>query len=224
MLRPVAVLALTLGSVALSGAHAATPPPCNLIADPAGDTFMVRSQDTAGAYGPAEDGLDLRSVDVASDDKVLTGVIRVTKLATTVASAPNGIDFRISFTLPGQDPAKGNFFLNARTSGGTPSYLLGLRTVVGGGQSTTAKLVDGTGTFDTAKNEIRLSVPLAAVTTGDATLKKGDKLTFTGLDQTSARQVAVNPATGVGTATFADVVTADATYVAGSKNCVKPGA
>ena len=58
-------------------------------------------------------------------------MVRVAKLAMSAPSAPGGLDYRVSFTLPSQDPAAGNFFLNARTtSAGVPSFLLGLRTVV----------------------------------------------------------------------------------------------
>ncbi len=223
-LRTATCLVLTAAAFVVPSAGAATAPICNLITDPPKDTFLVRSQDSQGAYGPQEDALDLLSIDMGSDKTTLTGVMRMAKVATTASSAPGGLDVRISFTLPGQDPTKGNFFLNARTtSAGDPSFLLGLRTVVAQGQSTTAKVVDATGVFDTAKNEIRISVPLAAVKAGDAALKSGDKISFTGLDLTSARQVAVNPATSVGTATFADVTTADVSYVAGTKTCVTPG-
>lgn len=228
MSRTRTTLAVTIAGAALLApvAHAAAKPTvkvvCNLITDAAKDTFAVRAQDGT-APGPQEDGLDILSMDVASDAKVLTAVVRVAKLATTVQSAPNGIDFRIAFTLPGQDPTKGNFFLNARTASGTPSFLLGFRTVVAQGQSTTAKLADGTGTFDLAKNEVRFSVPVSAVKSGDVALATGSVLSFAGLDQTSARQAAVNPATGIGTATFADVAATENTYKAGAKSCVIPG-
>ena len=229
MTRTRTALAITLAGAALLApvAHAATKPVkpvCNLITDTPKDTFLLRSQDGQGAYGPQEDGLDILSMDVASDAKTLTGVVRVAKLATKVQSAPGGIDFRIGFTLPGQDPTTGNFFLNARAdSSGAPSFLLGLRTVVAQGQSTTAKLVDATGTFDTTKNEVHISVPVSAVKSGSVSLATGSILSFAGLDETSARQVAVNPATGVGTATFADVTNSETTYKAGTKSCVTPG-
>lgn len=199
-------------------------PVCNLITDATGDTFALRSQDSEGVYGPQEDGFDITSIDLASDAKALTGVVRVKKLATAIQSAPNGIDFRVSFTLPGEDPAKENLFLNARYVSGAPAFLLGKRTVVAQGQSTTAKLADATGTFDTAKNEVRISVPVAAVTAGSDTLKEGVVLSLTDLDQTASRNVAVNPATGIGTATFADVANGEVTYKAGAPSCVKPGA
>lgn len=232
LIRTSAAVSLGLLVALVPAAHAANKPAakavakpvCNLITDAAKDTFALRSQDAQGAYGPQEDGLDILSMDVASDKTTLTGVVRVAKLAKTVQSAPGGIDFRLGFTLPGQDATKGNFFLNARTtSAGDPTFLLGLRTVVAGGQSITAKLVDGTGTFDLAKSEVHISVPVSAVKSGDVALAVGSILSFAGLDETSARQAAVNPATGVGTATFADVAASETTYKAGAKSCVTPG-
>lgn len=232
--RPVVAVLSAVALVGGAGSAVAASKPvvkpvCNLISDAAGDTFAVRAQDTEGVFGPQEDGFDITSVDLASDAKFLTGVVRVKKLATAIQSAPNGIDFRISFTLPGQDPSAENLFLNARFVSGAPAFLLGKRTVVGAagestGQSTTAKLADATGTFDTAKNEVRISVPTSAVTSGSETLKNGVVLSLTDLDQTSARNVAINPATSIGTATFADVANGEVTYKAGAPSCVKPGA
>ena len=224
LVRPAVALTLGAGLLFAPLAHAASGKVvCNLVTDDAQDTFALRSQDGT-APGPQEDVLDITSMDLASDSKVLTGVIRVVKLATSAASAPGGTDYRIAFTLPGQDPKVENFFLNARTDrSGAPSFLLGLRTVVGASQSTTAKLADGTGTFDTAKNEVHISVPVDAVKSAAATLTAGAKISFAGLDETAARQVAVNPVTGVGTATFADVAASDKTYTAGAKSCVTPG-
>ena len=228
LVRPAVAVAVGV-SLVLAGSAGAAPKPkkpkpvCNLVVDEPKDTFALRSQDGT-APGPQEDVLDILGMDLASDSKTLTGVVRVAKLATGAQSAPGGTDYRIAFTLPGQDPAKGNFFLNARTtSAGVPSFLLGFRTVVAQGQSTTAKLADGTGTFDLAKNEVRIHVPLSAVKTDEVALAKGMKISFSGLDLTSARQVAVNPATGIGTATFADVAASDMTYTAGALSCVKPG-
>jgi hypothetical protein len=226
--RCATVIALGSACVLAPGAQAATKPAvkpvCNLVTDAAQDTFAVRSQDSEGKYGPQVDELDILSMDLASNAKTLTGVIRVAKLATTTQTAPGGTDYRIAFSLPGQDPTVENFFLDARTtSAGVPSFLLGLRTVVAGGQSTTAKLADATGTFDLAKNQVRIHVPLGAVKSAADWLVPGKKLSFSGLDQTSARQVLVNPATNVGTATFADVAASDKIYTAGALSCVTPG-
>ena len=228
LVRPVLAAALGTGLALTPLAHAATTTAgkvaCNLVTDASQDTFAARSQDGAGAYGPQEDVLDITSMDLASDAKTLTGVVRVVKLATKAGTAPNGTDYRIAFTLPGQDPKAENFVLNARTdSAGVPTFLLVLRTVVGASQSLTAKIADATGTFDTAKNEVRISVPVDAVKSGSASLTPGAKLSFEGLDETAARTVAISPATGVGTATFADVASSDKTYTAGTKSCVTPG-
>ena len=232
-LRPTlaAVLVVALASGGAAGAapkkkpkKAGPPPVCNLIQDAKDDTFAVRAQDGAGAYGPQEATFDILSEDLGSDAKTLTAVIRVAKLGTAAGTAPGGLDFRIGFTLPGQEPTDGNFFLNARTDrSGAASFLLGLRTVVEAGQSTTAKLADATGVFDTAKNEVRISVPVDAVKTEGVALAPGMKMSFAGLDQTSARNVVVNPVTGVGTATFADVTASEKAYVAGEPSCVTPG-
>jgi len=198
---------------------------CKLIVDETKDTFLLRNQEVPGVYGPQEDGFDIVSGDVASNAKTLTGVLRVAKLATAPQSAPGGLDFRVQFLVGAQDPAAENFFLNARVDrSGTATYLLGLKTLLPlGVQSTTAKLADATGTFDLKRNEVRIHVPLAAVKSGTVALKPGTKVFLGGLDQTASRQVAVNPATGVGTATFADVAQSDKTYVAGSRSCVVPG-
>ncbi len=229
LIRPTVAAALGVAVVLAPIADAAPKKPavkpvCNLVNDAAKDTFAVRAQDAQGAYGPQEDALDIVSMDLASDSKTLTGVVRVAKLAMSAQSAPGGTDYRISFTLPGQDPTEGNFFLNARTtSAGVPSFLLGLRTVVGASQSLTAKVADATGTFDLIKNEVRIHVPVSDVKTATESMAAGKKLSFVGLDLTSARQVAINPVTGIGTATFADVANSDKLYVAGAKSCVKPG-
>lgn len=229
-MRPTVRTILSLAAVSLvaaGGTAVAAPkakPVCNLIEDAKGDTFLVRAQDAQKAYGPQEDAFDLVSQDVAADGKTLTGVFRVAKLATTAGTAPGGLDYKIQFAVPGQDATKENFILNARTDrAGAPSYILVLKTVLAQGQSISAKIADGTGTFDMAKNEIRMHVPIAAVKSASSTLAAGAELTFKGLDQTTARSTVVNPATGTATAAFADVATTEKTYKLGTPSCVIPG-
>jgi hypothetical protein len=223
-------VALTVGAavvLALPASAVTRPkvkPVCKLVVDGTQDTFAFRSQDAQGAYGPQEDGFDIVSGDVASNAKTLTGVLRVKKLSTTVGSAPNGIDFRVNFALPGQDPTVENFFLNARIdSDGSQHFFAGHITRTAPNVSTTVKLGDGTGKFDAAKNEVRISVPLAAVKQGSYALKNGMKLFLSGLDQTASRVVVVNPTSDIATATFADVANSDKVYVAGAPSCVTPG-
>ncbi len=200
----------------------AIPPVCNLVTDPTGDTFLLRSQDTVGQYGPQEDALDLTGMDIATNATSLTAVIRVKTLATKVQTAPLGTDYRVQFYLPGEAAAE-NIFLNARTDAtGTPSYAVGTRTVLAQGQSLTAKLGDATGTFDLAKNEIHMTIPLSMLA-GHGATTPGSKIAFAGLDQTSARSTVVNPVTGFATATFADVANSDKIYVAGTPSCVTVG-
>ena len=228
MLRPAvaltvgAAVALTLPASAVTRPKAK--PVCKLVVDGTQDTFAFRAQDGQGAYGPQEDGFDIVSGDIASNAKTITGVLRVTKLSTAIQSAPNGIDFRVNFALPGQDPTVENFFLNGRIdSDGSRHFLVGHITKTAPNVSTTVKLADGTGKFDTAKNEVRISVPLAAVKQGSFALKNGMKLFLSGLDQTASRVIAVNPSSDIATATFADVANSDKTYVAGTASCVTPG-
>jgi len=130
----------------------------------------------------------------------------------------------VNFTLAGQDPTVENFFLNARLDAdGTKHFFAAYITRTAPNVSTREKLGEGKGTFDVAHNEIRISVPMAAITKGSYTLKPGMKLFLSGLDQTASRVVAINPTTDIATATFADVANSDKTYLAGAPSCVVPG-
>ena len=217
----------SVGVLAASGTATAAPKPkpvCNLVEDAKGDTFAVRAQDPQKVYGPQEDAFDLVSQDVAGDGKTLTGVFRVAKLAMTAGTAPGGLDYKIQFVVPGQNPTKENFILNARTDrAGAPSYLLALRTVVAQGQAISTKIAEATGTFDMAKSEVRIHVPIDAVKSTTSTLAKGAELTLKGLDQTSSRSTVVNPVTGTATAAFADVAATEKSYKLGTPSCVIPG-
>lgn len=222
--RATVVLACVATLVVAVPATAKPKVACKLAVDATKDTFLFRAQETAGAFGPQEDGFDLTSVDIASNAKTLTGALRVAKLSHTIQSAPNGLDFRVNFVLPNQDSATENFFLNARLDpDGTTHFLVAHITRLAPNASTTVKLADGTGAFDTKRNEVRISVPLSSVKNGGFALRNGMKIFLAGLDQTASRVVAVNPSTGIATATFADVAASDKTYVAGSRSCVTPG-
>ena len=207
-LAAVAIL-LTAGLVNQAGA---APLPCNLITDAKGDTFLLRNQDSLGVYGPQEDGVDIISVDLATDAKTITGVIRVVKLLETITTSPGGVGYRLQFSVPAQG-RDFNFYLFANNtptggkvfSGGVRDNLLTVNT----------KLADGTGAFDTDKNEIRISVPLSAFAGTNGGIKKGMKLA-TDWDTTVSRST---PAATV----FADVVVGSKPYTVGAKNCVKPG-
>jgi hypothetical protein len=217
-MRP-AVAVLFATSVLAGGAAVAAPaaaPVCNLVQDAKDDTFALRYQETIhdlggpGLYGPAEPALDIVSADVAADAKTITAVLRVNKLAKSASSAPGGLAFRVQFSAPGEDDE--NMYLSATTTGTADTVVAGTRAITA---NLSTKLADATGVFDLAKNEIRISVPLA--TFAAQGVKAGTPLSFDGLDQTSARL------TPTGTSSFADVALSDKTYKVGAPSCVVPG-
>ncbi len=225
-LRLALAASLVLSSVAASGALAApakgkAKPACNLIIDEKNDTFALRSQDSAGAFGPQEDALDIVSGDIASDGKVLTAVLRVKKMALTAGSSPAGLSFRVQFTHCGVDEDT-NLFLSGRSSagGGTQVFTAGRRAITA---NVSTKLADAKGVFDVAKSEVRITAPLDVFKSVGGGIKKGTKLQLGDLDQTASRFVAVNPATGADTATFADVTRSVSSYTVGAPSCVVPG-
>lgn len=215
---------LALSSVAVGGAVAAPAKPkvkpvCNLVTDDKDDTFAVRSQDGQGVFGPQEDALDIVSGDLASDGKVLTAVLRVKKMALTAGTSPNGLSFRMQFTHSGLDEDT-NLFLTGRASGSTQVFTAGSRAITA---NLSTKLADVTGVFDVAKSEVRIHAPLEVFKSLGGGIKAGSKLQFAELDQTASRFVAVNPATGSDTATFADVTSSVSSYTVGAPSCVVPG-
>jgi hypothetical protein len=218
VLRPTLAVALC-ASVVAGGAAVAAPkvaPVCNLVQDAKDDTFALRYQETIhdlggpGLYGPAEPALDIVSADVAADAKTITAVIRLNKLAKSAASAPGGLSYRVQFSAPGESDE--NMYLSAATTGTTDTFVAGTRAITA---NLSTKLADATGVFDLAKNEIRISAPLA--TFAAQGVKAGVPLSFSGLDQTSARL------TPTGTSSFADVARSEKTYKVGAPSCVVPG-
>lgn len=212
VLRTVLAGSVGLTLVAAGGAVAAPKPSCNLITDEANDTFLIRLQDGLGAYGPQEDALDILSGDLASNGKTITGVLRVKKLATSAATSPVGLSFRLQFALPGQ--TEENLFMTANRVGGTESFAVGVRNAT---LNTSTRLGDATGVFDVAKSEIRISAPIAAFKDVSGGIKPGTKLSLADLDQTSSRP------SGAGPSVFADVAVSGKSYVAGSRSCVAVG-
>lgn len=207
-----AVTAGVLGLVASAGIAGAAPKPvCNLLEDAKGDTFLLRTQDTAGVFGPQENSLDIVSGDLGSDGKTLTGVLRVEKLATTAATSPVGLSFRLQFSLPGAEDS--NLYMTANLVAGAQSFAVGVRDAL---TNTSTKLADAKGVFDLDKSEVRISAPLSVFKPA-ADIKKGTKLTFAGWDQTSSRP------SGAGPSVFADVARSEKTYVVGDATCVPVG-
>jgi hypothetical protein len=215
VLRPALVLA-ACAAVAASGVASAAPKPvCNLVTDAKGDTFAARYQDTIhelggpGLYGPAEPALDILSVDVASNGKTITAVVRVDKLAKNASSAPGGLAFRVQFASEAEDDE--NMYLNAATDGTKDTFTAGTRAITA---NLSTKLADVKGVFDLAKNEIRISAPVSVFAAQG--VKSGAVLNLD-FDQTASRQLAE------GRAAFADVATGGSTYKVGTPSCVKVG-
>lgn len=202
---------LVLSLAAAGGALAAPDPVCNLITDEEGDTFLLRTQDTVGLYGPDESSLDITGGDLASDAKTITGVIRVAELSTTAGTSPVGLSFRLQFALPGQ--TESNLYMTANVVGGTESFAVGVRDIA---TNTSTKLADATGVFDLDNSEVRISAPLDAFKDAGG-IKSGARLTLADLDQTSSRP------SGAGPSVFADVAISDKTYIAGTPSCVAVG-
>lgn len=213
-----AVVACGVLLTALGAPSYAAGPSCRLFEDPKGDTFAVRSQDSAGAYGPQEDSLDIVSGDLASDGTTLSAVIRVNKLAKSASTSPAGLSFRVQFVAPATATDE-NLWLSARIGTGEPVFSAGYRAITA---NLSTKLVDVKGVFDYAANEVRIWAPLSTFEPRGK-IKTGDKLSIADLDQTASRFVAVNPATSSDTAAFADVSRGDKTYKVGDKTCAPVG-
>ena len=221
-------VALAVGATALvSGAATAAPVKvCNLVTDPSGDTFLLRYQDElplAGhvlPYGPQEDGLDITSVDVATNATTITAVVRFKAVSSAIATSPRGYTARVQFATPDALGADRTFYLDALVTGGTGTFQAGYRDVTA---NVSTKLTDATGVIDTKANEIRISAPLSAWASTNGGLKNGTVLDM-GYDQTASRFVATNPATGSNTSAFADVVVGEEkSYKVGTPSCVPVG-
>jgi hypothetical protein len=217
-IRAAVAASLSLGLVVTGAANAAVAKPkpkvkpvCNLVTDATGDTFAARSQDTAGKYGPQEDSLDLKSIDLASDAKTVTGVIRVVKLSAVPQTSPYGTSYEMEWLIPGTD---NHMYLAAATSvkDGT-TFTAGFRDAT---SNVGTKLADAKGVFDLAKNEIRISTPVSTFGGQGRGMKPGTKITFGDLDQTASRN-------GVAVSVFADVTTSGVVYTTGAPSCVVPG-
>jgi len=204
LVRPavtVAALACLAGGVT---AHAAVAKPvCNLVTDPAGDASVQ-------APLPSDDSLDILSGDVASNAKNVTTVMRLKNLSATSPVAQTGRNYYALFSIPGSaNPVY--FSLEEDATG--QSFNWGDLEPGAGGVGTYTRKGDATGVVDTAKNEIRVTVPVSDLSAlGKA--KPGTKITDLNFSTTAVLGVLVS-----------DVDTADGSksYVAGTASCVKPG-
>lgn len=206
-----ASLVLALATTGTASAKPKAPKPvCNLVTDGKNDTFALRTQTSLGTYGPQEDALDIVSMDIASNAKTVTGVIRVLGLGATPRTSPYGTSYEIEWTVPGSD--NHYYFAAARTVKDGDTFSAGYRS---GSLNTATKLADATGRFDVEHNEIRVSTPVATFNGQGKGMQPGVKISFGGLDQTASRNAGVS--------VFADVASSGAVYLTGAPSCVVPG-
>jgi hypothetical protein len=204
--RALLTAAALAGPVLLAGAATAGPKAaCNLVADPAGDAtgFVV-----TGLPLPNDDALDIVSGDVASNKKLLTGVIRLASMAAD-SSSPTGRTYYVNFTINGTKA-----FLDAIVaSDGSVTFNAGDFTGTNNGRKTLGAVE---GVVDPAKKEIRITAPAGTWT---ESAKPGAKIA--GLDLLAQRFIGTTTTGGV--TPTADEAKSDAVYVAGSASCVTPG-
>lgn len=224
------VLGVTLLGVGSAQAAAKKPKPvppvCNLVADPSGDANGVNLNQSplptlpTTTAGASTDALDVTSVDVAADKTNLTTVLRLKKLAATSSSAPTGMNWTAQFNV-----GPTTFYLAAHANyAGALTYDAAYASTAGG------NIISGTpvGSFDTAKNEIHISVPVTMLAK-QALIKVGTKITAIGA--TTGPEVLVPDASGVfGGGTFfsdafniTDAATGGKDYTDGVVSCVTPG-
>jgi hypothetical protein len=229
-IRTALVPVIALVAVAVPSASAApkapkAAPSCNTIKDPAGDTFVARTQDQQAKYGPQEDGLDVISADLASDGKVVTAVVRIAALSRSITLSPTGLTTGIEFTIGASDSIvrlqavlvtgqADRFEVTAIAGDALPN-------------TPTTYVGEATGVVDLAKKEVRITAP-AALLAPYGPVAPGVKL-IPGDAQsaTVARGVPAitttpgQPATTRGP--FADVAIGGLPVVVGAPSCVAPG-
>jgi hypothetical protein len=164
------LLSTCLVAVGCAGAATAAPkakPVCNLIADDKGDSGV--------SPVPGSDGDDIVSADIASDATTITAVMRLAALSTPDPQAPLGRSYSVLFTAPGSPDL---LYLAARTYPQGTKFIYGYQAVDPNTSVTTNySLGDATGTVDSAKGEVHVSVPIKAFVAGaKAKLAKGAKL------------------------------------------------
>lgn len=151
----------------LATAAPAPPPVCQLIKDAKGDAKYNNV--------PGDGSVDITSADVASDGKTVTAVVRVDKLTVPNPQSPLGQAWFLKFNVKG---APEILFLSARQYPQGNAFVYGYTAEdPNTGINTSYTLGTATGALDTAKNEIRISVPAEKFKDAKAKLTKGTKLT-----------------------------------------------
>ncbi|HVF04109.1 MAG TPA: hypothetical protein VNA20_04660 [Frankiaceae bacterium] len=195
--RQIAAAALVLPLlVGVTTAEAATkkkkrppppPPVCHLVVD---------GKDDAKGTGTSMDGqneptLDILGADIASNATTLNVVFRMAAVEATPTTAPVGRGWDLSFTVKGQ-----SLVVRSYVSPSATKWADG----------------NGTGKVDAAKNEVRVMVPIAKLSTP---FKPGDKITEI---RASSWRYVMNDM-------FGKVDHGDAVkpYLAGQRSCIAVG-
>jgi hypothetical protein len=220
------LLSSSLVLVGCAGMASAAPkakPVCNLIVDAKGDA--------AYSAAPGADGDDIVSADVASNSTTVTGVVRVAALASPDPQAPLGRNYTVLFSAPKSGDL---LFMSARTYPQGTKFVYGYQAMdPSTGVNTNYALGDATGTTDTAKGEIHISVPVKGFVDGaKAKLAPGAKLV--GLTATVDRIVgqgfvpSQSPAPGAPRVPLGGFLlpfddAAGGSYLMGTRSCVVVG-
>ncbi|MDQ1687325.1 MAG: hypothetical protein QOK42_300 [Frankiaceae bacterium] len=159
MRRTAIVLAVlaTAAGLTVGGADAASKVSCKIMTDPAGDVAVQTP-----APLPGDDSDDLLWADMASNAKSITVVLQLKALAYPDPQWVFGRAYNVNFTLKGSSADE--IFLAARTFPQGVQYHLGHReTLPPLGSSSNIYDLAVTGSIDTAKGQIRITAPMAAL-------------------------------------------------------------
>lgn len=210
--RPVLALCLGVSLVVAGSAGAAkkpTPKPvCNLLTDDPADS---------GVLGPdADDNQEIIGGDLATDLKSVTAVLKLAKAPGVDPISPGGLQFYVSFLVPGTaDPV----YLGASMSPtGALTWNAGAVTQDG---TTTSYTPDSTvpvrgklsGTSLVISADLKAFAALAPI-------KKGAKLSALKAETFGIVSAGVGP--GALTPFGSDIAEDSRPYVAGTPSCVKP--
>lgn len=212
--RPALCLAVAVSLVGAGTAYAVTKPKpkpvCNLLTDPRDDadgTFVA-----TGLLPASEDAVDIVSGDVAADAKFLTTVLRVKKLATSSPTAPGGLHWKVFVSVAGEEI----YTQVIAPLGGSPSFAFGH---IDPATGTSARDGAATGVIDSAKNEVRVSIPIKSL---PMKVKTGTRIEFGPSDVNAGRYFGA-PSGSPSLSDSTDVATSTKVYRAGTLSCVKPG-
>lgn len=218
MRRVIALVVVGTSFALVAPADAKLATLCNLVTDRTGDAYWnpagyvpVLPPGTAGS----DDAMDITSADVASDTRMITGVLRVKQLSSASVHAPAGMSWRVGFTA-----GRFSFALAGHASTtGSPAFDASYSTVDAGATYG----LGATGVFDTARSEVRITVPLSLLA-AQTDIKPGTILRgITGETAQEIRVPNVIGPLGLSSMHSVDRASGDTVYVAGEKSCVRVG-